>query len=51
MIDQFPIGGPERWCKIVDNLAVLVAELDRGFAPAVEAVSGPAPDWYRPHSS
>jgi hypothetical protein len=45
---QYPIGGPERWRQIVDNLAALVAELDRSFVPAIEAISGPAPDWYRP---
>jgi len=48
---QYPIGGPERWRQIVDNLAALVAELDRTFVPAIEAASGPAPDWYRPESS
>jgi len=48
---QYPIGGPERWRQIVDNLAALVAELDRSFVPAIEAISGPAPDWYRPESS
>ena len=48
---QYPIGGPERWQQIVDNLAVLVAELDRSFVPAIEAISGPSPDWYKPESS
>lgn len=48
---QYPMGGPDRWRQIVDNLAALIAELDRSFVPAVEAVSGPAPDWYRPESS
>jgi hypothetical protein len=47
---QFPIGGPERWRQIVDNLAVLVAELDRGFVPEIEAASGPSPEWYRPNN-
>jgi hypothetical protein len=47
---QFSIGGPERWRQIVDNLAALVAELDGGFVPAVEEISGPSPDWYRPDS-
>jgi hypothetical protein len=45
---QYPIGGPERWRQIVENLAALVAELDRSFVPAITAVSGPAPAWYRP---
>jgi hypothetical protein len=44
---QFPIGGPERWAQIVDNLAALVAILDRSFVPEVEAASGPSPEWYR----
>jgi hypothetical protein len=48
---QYPIGDPERWRQIVENLAALVAELDRSFVPAIEAISGPAPDWYRPESS
>jgi hypothetical protein len=38
---------PRAGCKIVDNLAALVAELDRSFMPAIKAISGPAPDWYR----
>ena len=42
------MGGPERFRQIVDNLAALVAELDRTLVPAIEAVSGPAPDWYKP---
>ena len=48
---QYPMGGPERWRQIVDNLAALVAELDRSFVPAIEAISGPSPDWYRPENS
>ncbi len=47
---QYPMGGPERWRQIVDNLAALVAELDRSFVVAIEAISGPAPDWYRPEN-
>jgi hypothetical protein len=47
---QYPIGGPERWQQIVDNLAALVAELDRSFVPAIEAAAGPSPEWYRPAS-
>jgi hypothetical protein len=47
---QYPMGGPERFRQIVDNLAALVAELDRTFVPAIEVVSGPAPDWYKPES-
>jgi hypothetical protein len=45
---QFPIGGPERWKKIVDNLAALVAALERTFVPEIEAASGPSPAWFRP---
>ena len=45
---QYQIGGAERWQQIVDNLAALVAELDRSFVPAVEAASGPSPEWYTP---
>ncbi|HEV2169521.1 MAG TPA: hypothetical protein VGR40_01165, partial [Candidatus Binatus sp.] len=48
---QYPIGGPDRWRQIVDNLAALVAELDRSFVPAIEAISGPSPEWFRPESS
>jgi hypothetical protein len=48
---QYQMGGPERWRQIVDNLGALVAELDSSFVPAVEAASGPSPDWYRPESS
>jgi hypothetical protein len=47
---QYPIGGSERWQKIVDNLAALVAELDRTVVPAIEAISGPSPDWYKPET-
>ena len=45
---QYSIGDAENWQKIVDNLAALVAELDRSYVPAIEAVAGPTPDWYRP---
>jgi hypothetical protein len=44
---QYPIGGPDRWRQIVDNLAALTVELDRSFVPAI---SGPAPAWYRPET-
>lgn len=47
---QYPIGDAERWQKIVENLGALVAELDRTFVPAVEAIAGPAPEWYQPES-
>ncbi len=48
---QFPIGGPERWRLIVDNLATLVATLDHSFVPEIEAISGPSPEWFQPDSS
>jgi hypothetical protein len=47
---QYPIGDAEGWRKIVENLAALVAELDKSFVPAVEAAAGPAPEWYKPES-
>lgn len=47
---QYPIGDAERWRMIVENLGALVAELDRTFVPAVEAIAGPAPEWYQPES-
>ena len=48
---QFPIGSAERWTQIVDNLATLVAALDRSFVPEVEAISGPSPEWFRPEQT
>jgi hypothetical protein len=45
---QFPIGSAERWHQVVENLAALVAELDNSFVPAVEAISGPSPEWFQP---
>jgi hypothetical protein len=38
-VGQFPIGGPDRWRQIVENLAHLVAVLDRSFVPEVEAMT------------
>jgi hypothetical protein len=51
LASQFPIGGPDRWKQIVENLAALVAELDQSFVPEVEAASGPSPEWYRPQTA
>jgi len=45
---QYPIGDAARWQKIVENLAALVAELDRSFVPDIEAAVGPSPEWYQP---
>ena len=47
---QYPIGDQENWRKIVENLGALVTELDKSFVPAVEAVAGPAPEWFKPES-
>jgi hypothetical protein len=47
---QFPIGNAERWSKIVDNLAALVAALDRSFVPEIEAITGPSPAWFQPET-
>ncbi|HXP75216.1 MAG TPA: hypothetical protein VN823_13815 [Stellaceae bacterium] len=48
---QFPIGNAERWGKIVDNLATLVAALDRSFVPEIEAITGPSPAWFKPEAT
>ena len=45
---QYPIGDAAQWQKIVENLAALVAELDRSFVPEIEAAAGPSPEWYQP---
>jgi hypothetical protein len=29
-------------------MAAIVAELDRTFVPAIEAATGPAPEWFTP---
>jgi len=47
---QYRIGNAERWQKIVENLAALVAELDRSMVPEIEAAAGPSPEWYQPES-
>jgi hypothetical protein len=47
---QYQIGDAAQWQRIVDNLAALVAELDRSFVPAVEAAAEPSPAWYEPSS-
>ena len=48
---QFPIGSPDRWRQIVDNLAALVSALDRSFVPEIEAIAGASPDWFRPETA
>jgi hypothetical protein len=45
---QYPIGDADRWQKIVENLAALVAELERSFVPEIETAAGPSPEWYQP---
>ncbi len=45
---QFPIGDPDRWQKIVENLGAMVRELDRSLVPEIEAAAGPSPEWYQP---
>jgi hypothetical protein len=42
------IGVCEHWQKLVDNMAAIVAELDRTFVPAIEAAAGPQPEWFTP---
>jgi hypothetical protein len=49
-VGQFPIGGHNRWRQIVENLADLVARLDRSFVPEVEAALGPSPEWFQPEA-
>ena len=45
---QYRIGDAEHWQKLVENLAAIVAELDRTFVPEIEAAAGPAPEWFAP---
>jgi hypothetical protein len=45
---QYRIGDAAHWQKLVDNMAAIVAELDRTFVPAIEAAAGPAPEWFTP---
>jgi hypothetical protein len=45
---QYRIGDAAHWQQLVDNMAAIVAELDRTFVPAVEAAAGPAPEWFTP---
>jgi hypothetical protein len=45
---QYRIGDAGHWQKLVDNMAAIVAELDRTFVPAIEAAAGPAPEWFTP---
>ena len=47
---DYPISGPERWQQLVENLAALVAELDKTFVPEIDAAAGPSPLWYKPEA-
>jgi hypothetical protein len=47
---QYRIGDAAHWQKLVDNMAAIVAELDRTFVPAIEAAAGPAPEWFKPEA-
>ena len=47
---QYPIGDAEHWRKIAENLAALVAELDRTLVPEIEQAAGPTPEWFEPES-
>ena len=47
---QYPIGDANRWQKIVENLAAIVAELERSFVPEIVAAVGPSPEWYEPQT-
>lgn len=43
---QCDIGDADRWEKLVENMAVFTAYLDREVVPEVERVAGPAPAWF-----
>jgi hypothetical protein len=43
---QCDIGDAERWEKLVENMAVFTAYLDREVVPEVGRVAGPAPAWF-----
>ncbi|MGD1096083.1 MAG: hypothetical protein ABSB35_29325 [Bryobacteraceae bacterium] len=47
---QYPMGDAAQWQRIVENLAAMVRELDRGFVPEIEKAAGPSPAWYQPTS-
>ena len=49
-LGQYPVGDPEYWQKIVENLGALVSELDRTLLSEIETVAGPSPEWYKPVS-
>jgi hypothetical protein len=45
---QYPIGDAAQWAKIVANLAILTQALDATLLPEIEALAGPAPEWFEP---
>ncbi|NNM32926.1 MAG: hypothetical protein HKO53_07650 [Gemmatimonadetes bacterium] len=45
---QYPIGDETSWGRITENLATIVAEMDRTLVPEVEAAAGPTPEWFDP---
>ncbi|MDH3223779.1 MAG: hypothetical protein OEO23_08685 [Gemmatimonadota bacterium] len=45
---QYPMGDEESWQRITENLAAIVAELDRTLLPEMEAATGPTPEWFDP---
>ena len=47
---QMTVGTAERWRQLVENLGVLVRRLDQELVPEVEAITGPAPAWFRPET-
>ena len=47
---SYPIGDSDQWQKIVENLAALVAELERSFVLEIEKAAGPSPEWYKPQT-
>lgn len=47
---QYRIGDAAHWQQLVDNMAAIAAELDRTFVPAIESVTGPSPEWYKPEA-
>jgi hypothetical protein len=48
MYGQIRIASPERWRMFTENLAALVAVLERDFVPEIEAAAGPTPAWFEP---
>lgn len=43
---QYPIGSPEQWAKLVDNLATLLLWLEPTLIRELEAAAPPAPSWF-----